>query len=178
MEGVTAMEGVLTLETVLFAAAAAAAVVSALLVIWQRNAVISALFLVVNLGCVAVLFLTLGGEFLAAVQVIVYAGAIMVLFLFVIMLLNPVAAPRRFASAWGVTGLVFALAVLFVAALWRGIRALPGATIPMAPAPEGFGSAASLGELLFTAYLYPFEITGLLLLVAMVGAVVLARREV
>jgi len=167
----------LTPETVLFSVAAAGAVASALLMIAQRNAVISALFLVVNLGFVAVLFLTLGGEFLAAIQVIVYAGAIMVLFLFVIMLLNPVVPTRRFTAGRSVIGLTFALAVLFVAALWRGIQALPGAVTPTPPPPEGFGSAASLGELLFTAYLYPVEITGLLLLVAMVGAVILARRE-
>ena len=171
------MGDLLTFETVLFGVAGAGAVVSAILMIAQRNAVISALFLVVNLGCVAVLFLTLGGEFLAAMQVIIYAGAIMVLFLFVIMLLNPVVPARRFAQGGRVIGLTFALGVLFVAALWRGIRALPGAVTPLPPAPEGFASAASLGELLFTAYLYPVEITGLLLLVAMVGAVVLARRE-
>ena len=167
----------MTLEAVLFAAAAAGAVVSALLMIWQKDAVISALFLVLNLGCVAVLFLILGGEFLAAVQVIVYAGAIMVLFLFVIMLLNPESPARRFAPGRVTIGLSFALGVLFVAALWRAIRALPGATKPLETPPDGFGSAASLGELLFTDYLYPFEVTGLLLLVAMVGAVVLARRE-
>ncbi len=168
----------MSLEAVLFAAAGLGAVLTALMVIWHRSAVISALFLVLNLGCVAVLFLLLGGEFLAAVQVIVYAGAIMVLFLFVIMLLNPDMPQRRFASGRAGIGLTFALAVLFVAALVRGVASLPGAGEPLPPVAEGFGSAHSVGSLLFTAYLYPFEVTGVLLLVAMVGAVVLAKREV
>ena len=88
----------MSLDTILASVASMAAIFSALMVIWQRNAVISALFLVLNLGSMAILFLTLGGEFLAAVQVIVYAGAIMVLFLFVIMLLNPAPMKERFAS--------------------------------------------------------------------------------
>jgi NADH-quinone oxidoreductase subunit J len=168
----------MSLEAVLFTVAALGAALSALMVVWHRNAVLSALFLVLNLGCVAVLFLLLGGEFLAAVQVIVYAGAIMVLFLFVIMLLNPDTPQRRFASGPVLTGLTFALAVLFVAALVRGVLALPGATAPLPAVVEGFGSARSVGGLLFTSYLYPFELTAVLLLVAMVGAVVLAKREV
>ncbi|MFQ5719219.1 MAG: NADH-quinone oxidoreductase subunit J [Acidobacteriota bacterium] len=170
------MTGVLSLETVLFAGAAAGAVISALLVIWQRNPVVSALFLVANLGCVAVLFLTLGGEFLAAVQVIIYAGAIMVLFLFVIMLLNPEAQRRRFAAGPAVLGLTFALGLLFIAALWRAVAAMSSGAPALPEVPSGFGSAGSLGRLLFTGYLYPVEVTGVLLLVSMVGAVVLARR--
>lgn len=167
----------MSLDTILASAASIAAIFSALMVIWQRNAVISALFLVLNLGSVAVLFLTLGGEFLAAVQVIVYAGAIMVLFLFVITLLNPAPLKERFASGPVMTGLTFALGVLFVAALMRGILSLAGAGGVMASVGEEYGSARSIGELLFTAYLYPFELAGVLLMVAMVGAVVLARRQ-
>lgn len=167
----------MSLETLLASLATVAALVSALLVIWQRNAVVSALFLVLNLGSVAILFLTLGGEFLAAVQVIVYAGAIMVLFLFVIMLLNPTPPKQRFASGPVLTGLTFGLGVVFVAALMRGVMSLAGAGQEMSAVGPGYGSTRSIGELLFTAYLYPFELTGVLLLVAMVGAVVLARRQ-
>jgi len=165
------------LEAILFAVSAALAVISALLVVWQRSAVVSALFLVVNLGCVAIIFLILGGEFLAAVQVIVYAGAIMVLFLFVIMLLSPAMPERRFATGSFGVGLAFALAVLFVAALVRGVSSLAGAGAPLPVTVDGFGSAGEIGRLLFTAYLYPFQITGVLLLVAMVGAVVLAKKD-
>lgn len=167
----------MSLDTILAAGASAVAVFSALMVVWQRNAVISALFLVLNLGSIAVLFLTLGGEFLAAVQVIVYAGAIMVLFLFVITLLNPAPLKERFASGPVVTGLTFALGVLFVASLMRGVMSLAGVRGTMAPVGADYGSTRSIGELLFTAYLYPFELAGVLLLVAMVGAVVLARRQ-
>jgi NADH-quinone oxidoreductase subunit J len=167
----------MSLEAILFAVAAVVGVISALAVVWQRNAVVSALFLVVNLGCVAILFLTLGGEFLAAVQVIVYAGAIMVLFLFVIMLLNPETPKRRFATGPAGAGLAFALGLLFVAALVRGVTALAASGQPLPAVEEGFGTAGSIGRLLFTDYLYPFQITGVLLLVAMVGAVVLAKRE-
>ena len=168
----------MSLDTILASVASMAAIFSALMVIWQRNAVISALFLVLNLGSVAILFLTLGGEFLAAVQVIVYAGAIMVLFLFVIMLLNPAPMKERFASGPVLTGLTFALGVFFVAALMRGVMSLGGDGGAMAPVAEGYGSVRGVGEVLFTAYLYPFELAGVLLMVAMVGAVVLARRQV
>ncbi len=167
----------MSLDTILASGASIAAIFSALMVVWQRSAVISALFLVLNLGSVAILFLTLGGEFLAAVQVLVYAGAIMVLFLFVIMLLNPAPLKERFASGPVVTGLTFALGVLFVASLMRGVMSLAGAGGAMASVGEGYGSTRSVGELLFTAYLYPLELAGVLLLVAMVGAVVLARRQ-
>ncbi len=165
------------LETLLALVASVMALFSGAMVIWQKDAVISALFLVLNLGSVAILFLTLGGEFLAAVQVIVYAGAIMVLFLFVIMLLNPARPKLRFASGPAVTGLTFALGVVFVAALVRGVTSLARFEEGMATVGDDYGSARSIGELLFTAYLYPFELAGVLLLVAMVGAVVLARRQ-
>jgi NADH-quinone oxidoreductase subunit J len=167
----------MSLETLLASVATVMALFSAVMVVWQRSAVISALFLVINLGSVAILFLTLGGEFLAAVQVIVYAGAIMVLFLFVIMLLNPAPPKKRFASGPVVTGLTFGLGVVFVAAMVRGVMSLAGAGEAMTATGPGYGSTRSIGELLFTAYLYPFELTGVLLLVAMVGAVVLARRQ-
>jgi len=153
---------------------AAIAVGSALGLILRPNAIHGALFLVVNLGSVAALYLMLGAEFLAAAQVIVYAGAIMVLFVFAIMILIPGKEesgpdPRRGARivALPVGGLLMLLLVFVVAARWNAPR---GAVVPS-------GSAAAVGRLLFTSYLFPFELTSVLLLAAMVGVMLLARRR-
>lgn len=145
----------------------------------QRNAVHAALLLVVNLLSVAVLFLALGAEFLFAAQIIVYAGAIVVLFLFVIMLLGVdrneiLNEPRRFQARQlvigGVVGAVLLLGLGGTLASGRLGEALPDAG-------PGFGSAESLGEILFRSYLLPFELTGLLLLVATIGILMLAKRK-
>jgi NADH-quinone oxidoreductase subunit J len=156
-----------------FVIVAALAILSALGLILKRNPIHGALFLVVNLGCVAVFYLMLGAEFLAAAQVIVYAGAIMVLFVFAIMVLIPGKEetgpdPRRATRvlALPVGGL---LLVQLAVILWTRRGA------PSAPSPVG--SVASLGTLLFTDYLFPFELTSVLLLAAMVGVLVLARRR-
>ena len=147
--------------------------------IFQRNAVHAALLLVLNFFGIAVLFLTLGAEFLMIAQIIVYAGAIMVLFLFVIMLLGVDRAealmePRRFQTRQIVLGTI--LAVPLIGGLFS---ALVGAALrdPLGRAPRGFGSVESLGRLLFRSYLLPFEITSLLLLVAAVGILMLAKRR-
>ena len=159
---------------VAFFVIAAIAVGSALGLILRPNAIHGALFLVVNLGSVAALYLMLGAEFLAAAQVIVYAGAIMVLFVFAIMILIPGKEesgpdPRRGARivALPVGGLLMLLLVFVVAARWNAPR---GAVVPR-------GSAAAVGRLLFTSYLFPFELTSVLLLAAMVGVMLLARRR-
>jgi len=159
---------------VAFFVIAAIAVASALGLILRPNAIHGALFLVVNLGSVAALYLMLGAEFLAAAQVIVYAGAIMVLFVFAIMVLIPGKEesgpdPRRGARivALPVGGLLLLLLVFVVAARWNAPR---GAVVPS-------GSAAAVGRLLFTSYLFPFELTSVLLLAAMVGVMLLARRR-
>jgi NADH-quinone oxidoreductase subunit J len=159
---------------VTFFVIAAIAVGSALGLILRPNAIHGALFLVVNLGSVAALYLMLGAEFLAAAQVIVYAGAIMVLFVFAIMILIPGKEesgpdPRRGARivALPVGGLLLLLLVFVVAARWNAPR---GAVVPS-------GSAAAVGRLLFTSYLFPFELTSVLLLAAMVGVMLLARRR-
>ena len=162
----------------LFYIAATISVMSTTLVITRTNASHALIYLIVSLLSIAVIFYVLGAPFAAALEIVIYAGAIMVLFLFVIMLLNPAPLKERFASGPVLTGLTFALGVLFVAALMRGVMSLAGAGGAMAAVGEGYGSTRSVGELLFTAYLYPFELTGVLLLVAMVGAVVLARRQV
>jgi len=157
-----------------FFAIAAIAVGSALGLILRPNAIHGALFLVVNLGSVAALYLMLGAEFLAAAQVIVYAGAIMVLFVFAIMVLIPGKEeagpdPRRGARllALPVGGLLLLLLVFVVMGRWTG---------PSAPAGPS-GSAGAVGRLLFTSYLFPFELTSVLLLAAMVGVLLLARRR-
>jgi NADH-quinone oxidoreductase subunit J len=153
---------------------AALAIGSALGLILRKNAIHGALFLVVNLGAIAALYLMLGAEFLAAAQVIVYAGAIMVLFVFAIMVLIPGKEesgpdPRRGARllAVPVGALLCLLLVFVVAGRWSGPRG------PGAPS----GSVAAVGRLLLTNYLFPFELTSVLLLAAMVGVLLLARRR-
>ena len=157
-----------------FVLIALVAVGSALGLVLKRNAIHGALFLVVNLGCVAALYLTLGAEFLAAAQVIVYAGAIMVLFVFAIMVLIPGKEetgedPRR---PWRLIALP-AAALLLVQVL-AIILHTQGPAATGAPAP---GGVEAIGRLLFTDYLFPFELTSVLLLAAMVGVLLLARRR-
>jgi NADH-quinone oxidoreductase subunit J len=158
-----------------FVVVAALAIASAVGLIVKKNPIHGALFLVVNLGCVAVLYLTLGAEFLAAAQVIVYAGAIMVLFVFAIMVLIPGKEetgpdPRR---RWRLLALP-ASALLFLQLIVI-VVAVRGARAP-APAARPAGSVEAIGRLLFTDYLFPFELTSVLLLAAMVGVMLLARR--
>ena len=156
----------------------AVAVIASLLVIAQRNPIYSAVSLVLNLGCVAVFYLLLNAEFLFAVQIIVYAGAIMVLFLFVITLLSPgreetrddpLARIRLPASLLGIA----IVAVLFVILATNTIGGKGGLV-----SYADLGTPKTVGQALYTSFLFPFEITSVLLLVAIVGAMVLARRPV
>ena len=154
-------------------------IASALGVVLSRSPIRSALSLVMTLFLLAVMFISLDAHMVAALQVIVYAGAIMVLFLFVIMLLNlqteppEGGSPARRIVGWGAGGV--ALAAL-VAAVWS-----IGQTSPPVPAdavpPADFGTTAALSQRLFTHYVLPFEITSVLLLVAIIGSVVLAKRK-
>src|SRR5438552_7197740 len=158
---------------VAFFAIAAIAVASALGLILRPNAIHGALFLVVNLGSIAALYLTLGAEFLAAAQVIVYAGAIMVLFVFAIMVLIPGKEetgpdPRR---PWRLLALPAGAILLLLLAVYV-VRA-PGAP----SGRETSGGVAAIARLLFTDYLFPFELTSVLLLAAIVGVLLLARRR-
>ena len=163
------------MNAAVFAVLAAIAVGSALGLVLKRNAIHGALFLVVNLATVAALYLTLRAEFLAAAQVIVYAGAIMVLFVFAIMVLIPgkeetgpdPRRPYRLLALPVGAGLLVELAII-VAKRGGGDSAAPAA-IP--------GGVEAIGRLLFTDYLFPFELTSVLLLAAMVGVLVLARRR-
>jgi NADH-quinone oxidoreductase subunit J len=159
-----------------FVLVAAIAIASAIGLLVKKNPIHGALFLVVNLGCVAVFYLGLGAEFLAAAQVIVYAGAIMVLFVFAIMVLipgkeetGPDPRVRWRVAALPIGALLF---VQLIMILWA--RRGPPAAAPAAPVP---GGVEAIGRLLFTDYLFPFELTSVLLLAAMVGVLVLARRR-
>jgi NADH-quinone oxidoreductase subunit J len=162
----------------LFGVFAALLVLSALAVILQRNPVRSALALVSTLFLLAVMFLFLDAYLVALLQIIVYAGAIMVLFLFVIMLLNLQVEPRE-AGRFGlklVAALAGSLLALQLVEVARSERTMGGAGMSGKLAPA-FGSTGLLGEKLFTQYLLPFEITSVLLLIAIIGAVVLAKRR-
>ena len=151
-------------------------VVAGLGMIIARNPVTSALWLILALFCVAGLYLTLSAEFIAVVQVLVYAGAIMVLFLFVIMLLNLGALPKLQGTDWR-KGLGFVLCVIvltqLVFILATGLDMVPESTAIAADS----GSATAIAKELFTQYALPFEMIGALLLVATVGAVMLAKHS-
>jgi NADH-quinone oxidoreductase subunit J len=155
-----------------FLVLAVATIASALVVILHKNPVYSALGLIGTLGLMAALFLGLDAHMVGFLQIIVYAGAIVVLFLFVIMLLNLQGEVRTFAPpAVAVIGMAAGVALATIVAL--GVTRAP---LPTAPIREGFGTTEPLAELLFTAYLLPFELTSILLLVAIVGAVVMGKR--
>jgi NADH-quinone oxidoreductase subunit J len=168
---------------------ATAAVVSSLLVIAQRNPIYSVMLLIASFGALSGLYVLLDAPFVAVTQIIVYAGAIMVLFLFVVMLLNAphedtdedlerrartgVVSTSGLRVAGG--GLAVVLGIELVWALSAMARTAPaaGAAFPA----SGVSSVAAIGRLLFTDYAFAFEVTSILILVAMVGAVILARRE-
>lgn len=162
------------MEVLIFAGMACVAAVSGVLVIVQRHAVYAALYLIITMGSLAGIYITLEAHFVWAVQILVYAGAIMVLFLFVIMLLNvpreevPWASHdfRRIVLALVLVGVL--LAELLLVLLWGGKHS----AVPLSP---GFGTTEVVGRLLFTDFLFPFEVTSIILLVAIVGAMVLAK---
>jgi len=164
------------MDVILFLIFALIAVVCAINVVVQTHPIASAVSLIGVMGSLAILYLMLGAEFIAAAQVIVYAGAIMVLFVFVIMLLNAGAEVRRGRSFMvqllGVP-LFIAFLGLMVWIVQQFYRDSDGVHF------GGFtgGSAQAVGRALFTTYLLPFEITSVLVLIAIVGAVVLARKE-
>ncbi len=165
------------LDVLGFLVLATFAVLCGLSVILQKHAVASALSLVGVMGSLAVLYLMLGAEFLAAVQMIVYAGAIMVLFVFVIMLLNSgserPAKARYFAYLVGIPSLLAFLGVISFFIL----KELPNTSSVQFGAFTQ-GGPAPVGRLLFTQYLLPFEVTSLLVLIAIIGAMVLAKKEI
>lgn len=167
----------MNLDMILFLTLAALAVVTAVSMIASRNAIYSALFLVLNFITIAAIYLLLDAAFIAMVQITVYAGAIMVLFLFVIMLLGAERVEAENSLAWQrplslVLGFVL-LAEMVYLLFFHG-----GGSLPAVHELESvFGSPRSIGLVLFDSYLLPFEVASILLLVAMVGAILLVRDE-
>jgi NADH-quinone oxidoreductase subunit J len=172
-----------TADVIVFAVAAVAIIVGAIGVVVSRNPVHAALMLVLTLFGAAVEFINQGADFLAAVQVIVYAGAIVILFLFVIMLLGvdaeenlaaePLRGQRPVAVALGLMVLL-ELAVLARVANWA--TGTPSTAGPLQGSGAQGENIQKLGQSIFTRYLFPFEVTSVLLVIAVIGAVVLARR--
>jgi NADH-quinone oxidoreductase subunit J len=166
----------MTIDLVLFLILAVMAVGSALGMLLSRSAVYAALYLVLNFCTVAVFYILLNAPFIAMTQVSVYAGAIMVLFLFVIMLLGTELLPRSEALPWQRPVAVLLALGLIAEALYAVL--FRGAVTGGIPAPiDSFGSPQGIGRALFNQYLLPFEVTSVLLLVAMVGAIILARKD-
>jgi len=185
-------------DIILFVILAAIAIVSAIAMIFTRNAIHSALFLVMVMVVLAIFFLGLGGPFIAMVQITVYAGAIMVLFLFVVMLLGAERVGARSGLRWQIpAALALGVILLVVAGLLLFGTQTPAAAVePQTAAsfdtivPDACaedvamvqasgvvqGTPCLIGDSLFTTYLFPFEVVSILLLAAMVGAVVLTRR--
>jgi NADH-quinone oxidoreductase subunit J len=163
------------MEQSLFYVFAAVAVASSLVMVLQRNPVTAAMNLVLAMFAVAALFVLLNAHFMAAIQLLVYAGAVMVLFVFVIMLLNLQEEELR----WRKRNFLHVLSVALVIFSFLQIRELLDRT-PSEPLPKldsAFGTTQAVGKLLFSDYLLPFELTSVLILAAIVGAVVLAKRK-
>ena len=172
-------------ETITFYLFAALTVVASLLVIGQRNPMYSVMLLIVSFGGLSGLYIQLEAPFVAVAQIIIYAGAIMVLFLFVVMLLN---APKEDAADWdrthplrqpGVTRWGTVLAGLLIVQLTTALLAVREFNTPVGAQSDAstVNSVHDMGRSIFTRHTFAFEATSLLILVAMVGAVVLARRE-
>jgi NADH-quinone oxidoreductase subunit J len=172
----------MTGETIAFYIFAVLAVLASLGVVGQRNPMHSVMLLIVSFGALAGLYILLDAPFTAVTQIIIYAGAIMVLFLFVVMLLN---APREDPSPLTMAGIIgpggmkvgAVLSVLLAAEVIWGLGRLQRTTIEGDPAALGVSSVAKIGAVLFTEHAFAFEATSILILVAMVGAIVLARKE-
>ncbi len=160
-------------ELAVFFVLAAVAVVGAVSLILLRHPIHSALSLIVVMVALAGLYLLLGAEFIAAVQIIVYAGAIMVLFVFVIMLLNAGVEERTNLSRMArYVGLPLGIFLLLELAYW-----VARASAPLRPAGVAPSSTRKLAMMLFQGYVFPFELTSILILIAILGALVLAKRE-
>jgi len=169
----------MNLTLILFIVLAAVAVASAIGLLVSRNTVYAALFLVLNFATVAVFYLLLGAPFIALAQVTIYAGAIMVLFLFVIMLLGADKLPRGQVLPWQRPMAIVLAAVLLAEAgllLFQRLKLTAGLANPEASV-NTTQALQTLGLALFSQYLLPFEVTSVLLLVAMVGVIVLTKKE-
>jgi NADH-quinone oxidoreductase subunit J len=162
------------METILFAILGLAAILAALLTITTPSPIASALYLVVTLFSLAGFYVLLAAPFVAAIQIIVYAGAVIVLILFVIMLLNLKPVDEKIPVLWQTAGIVVAGLILMTAfiAILSAASALPTSS----ELPPQYGKVGELGRLLFARYLYAFEVVSVLLLLAVIGAVALIRK--
>lgn len=165
------------MELAIFIIAAVVAIAAALMVVLQHNPIAGVMYLVTTFVAQAVLFIQLNAAFVAILQIMVYAGAIMVLFLFVIMLLNLRREDFGKDIKFRFRPIAVALAIVLLVETLVAIHAANSAGKAGAGLPEAFGSISQVGMLLFTDYLYPFELTSILLLVAILGAVVMAKRR-
>ena len=165
------------MDAILFLIFAAFAVACAVNLVLQKHPISSALSLVGVMASLAVLYLLLGGEFIAMAQLIVYAGAIMVLFVFVIMLLNAGSETKTKRHLWASYAGVPMVASLIAIGAYLVERALPRSGEVRFGAFQ-HGNAYDIGQKLFTVYVLPFEVTSILILIALVGAIVLARKEI
>jgi NADH-quinone oxidoreductase subunit J len=167
-----------SIHTIFFFILAAISVISALLMITRPNPMHSALFLIMNFISLAGLYLLLSAQFIAIIQIVVYAGAIMVLVLFVIMLLNLQDEDRlRLTLGWKqYLGMLFA--VVFIAEIaYLFLFRNPGALTAVSPNAKELGTVEHIGSSMFTSFLFPFELTSILLLAAIIGAVLLAKKR-
>jgi NADH-quinone oxidoreductase subunit J len=172
-------------DTLIFYGLSGLAIIASALVIGQRNPMYSVMLLIASFGALAGLYIQLDAPFVAVAQIVIYAGAIMVLFLFVVMLLN---APQEDAAEWdrshplrqgGIGRFGAMLALLLVVQLAWALMRANDVGDPVASRGDGVAvsSVREVGRVLFTDYMFAFEATSILILVAMVGAVVLARQE-
>ena len=161
------------MELAVFYATAVVGLASAVVAVSHRNPAVNVLSLVVTFFCIAVDFALLGAEFLAAAQILIYAGAILVLFLFVVMLLNAPEEPRSEESRPFQRGAGLAVAVM----VGIGGLAVFARMKTSVPAPEVAGTAHAVGRLLVGPYLFAFELISVVLLAALVGAMVLVKRK-
>ncbi len=165
------------MQLLMFYIFAIGAVVSALLMVTNKRPVRAAMSLIATMSFLAGLYVLLDAHLIAALQLIVYAGAIMVLFLFVMMLLNVEEKEGRLGSHPGIQLLgAFLLGLLFVAV--ASLVKVKASVLALGSGAIDFGTTKAVGRLLFTEYLLPFEIASLLLLAAIVGAVILAKRRI
>jgi NADH-quinone oxidoreductase subunit J len=165
------------LQAIAFYVFSVVMIASAMMVIVARNPVHSVLFLILAFFNAAALFVLLGAEFLAMILVVVYVGAVAVLFLFVVMMLDiDFAALKQGAMQYLVLGSVIGLALLFELGIVLYLGKF-GGTAPVAPASTGISNTEALGRILYTDYIFYFQTAGIILLVAMIGAIVLTLRH-
>jgi NADH-quinone oxidoreductase subunit J len=161
---------------IVFFVLAGTGIVSALLMVTRRNPVHGALFLILNFFALAGIYLTLSAQFIAIIQILVYAGAIMVLVLFVIMLLNLQDEKRLAERRTWANAVSLLLSACLLAVFLRPLAMLDTANYALSAKAAEIGTVRSIGEVLYTSFIFPFELASILLLAAIIGAVALAKK--